>query len=78
LISFMLNNQEDIDTVAGFLVGGGNGHIKETLRKLAVGEALVQLNHPQPRDAARCRIGTEGQRQALGVSSKSAQTAARR
>jgi len=69
LISFMLNNQDDIDTVAGFMVGGAaGGHIKETLRKLPVGEALLQLNHPQPRDAARCRIGTESQRLALGLS----------
>ncbi len=68
LISFMLNNEEDIDTVAGFLVGGSrDGHVKEMLRKLPVGEALVQLNHPQPRDAARWRIGTEEQRRRLGL-----------
>ena len=66
IISFMLNNQDDIETVAGFLVGETrDGRIKEMLRKLPVGEALVQLNHPQPRDAARCRIGTEDQRRLL-------------
>jgi DNA helicase HerA-like ATPase len=68
LISFMLNNQEDIDAVAGFLVGGArDAHVKETLRRLPVGEALVQLNHPQPREAARCRIGTGAQRRLLGL-----------
>jgi len=66
LISFMLNNEEDIETVAGFFVGGSrDGHLKDNLRKLPVGEALVQLNHPQPRDAARWRIGTEEQRRNL-------------
>jgi len=44
LISFMLDNQDDVDAVAGFLVGGArDAHVKETLRKLPVGEALVQL-----------------------------------
>ena len=67
LISFMLNNQDDIETVAGYYVGGGSrdGHLRETLRRLPVGEALVQLNHPQPRDACRCRIGTEQQRRVV-------------
>jgi hypothetical protein len=52
-----------IDTVAGFLVGGSkDGRVKDMMRKLPVGEAVVQLNHPQPKDAFRCRIGTEEQR----------------
>jgi hypothetical protein len=68
LISFMLNNQDDVDAVAGFLVGGArDAHVKETLRGLPVGEALVQLNHPQPREAAKCRIGTAAQRRLLGL-----------
>lgn len=70
LISFMLNNQDDIDTVAGYFVGGSrDGRVKETLRKLPVGEALVQSNHPDPREAVRCRIGTESQRRLVVSSS---------
>jgi len=69
LVSFMLNNQDDVETVAGYFVGGlKDGRVQETLRRLPVGEAMVQLNHPQPRDAIRCRIGTEEQRR-LVVSS---------
>jgi type IV secretory pathway VirB4 component len=66
LIAFMLNNQEDAEAVAGSLAGG-DGRLRETLRRLPVGEALVQLNHPRPRDAFRCRIGTEDQRRSLGL-----------
>jgi Helicase HerA, central domain len=57
VISFMLNNTLDIETVAGYFVGGTrNDHVKDTLRQLPVGEAMLQLNHPVPRSPARCRV----------------------
>ena len=68
LISFMLNNQDDIETVAGCYVGGG---IQETATFGRPFEGSLserrscQLNHPQPRDACRCRIGTEQQRRVV-------------
>ena len=55
-ISFMLNNMLDIETVAGYFVGARDDHVKEMLRQLPVGEAVLQLNHPVPRPPARCRI----------------------
>ena len=66
LISHMLNNQEDISIVSSFLIGGSS--VKETLRKLQVGEALVQVNYPRPKNAMYCRMGTTEQRRAIGVS----------
>jgi type IV secretory pathway VirB4 component len=57
VISFMLNNMLDIETVAGFFVGGTrDNHIRDMLRQLPVGEAMLQLNHPVPKSPARCRV----------------------
>lgn len=63
IVSFMLNNVLDIETVAGYFVGGTrDGHVSEMLRLLPVGEAMLQLNHPTPKSPARCRVAraTEG------------------
>jgi DNA helicase HerA-like ATPase len=54
LISHMLNNQADIESAAGFFVGSGVG---EQLRRLPVGVAMLQENHPEPKDSLRVRIG---------------------
>ena len=57
VISFMLNNMLDIETVAGYFVSGTrDGHIHEMLRMLPVGEAMLQSNHPVPRSPVRCRV----------------------
>jgi hypothetical protein len=57
VISFMLNNMLDIETVAGYFVGGTrDDHVKDMLRQLPVGEAMLQLNHPVPKSPARCRV----------------------
>jgi len=57
VISFMLNNMLDIETVAGYFVGGTrDDHIRDMLRQLPVGEAMLQLNHPVPKSPARCRV----------------------
>jgi hypothetical protein len=42
LISHMLNNQEDIERTAGCFME--NGSIGDSLRRLAIGEATVQVN----------------------------------
>jgi hypothetical protein len=53
----MLNNILDIETVAGYFVGGTrDDHVKDMLRQLPVGEAMLQLNHPVPKSPARCRV----------------------
>jgi hypothetical protein len=57
IISFMLNNMLDIETVSGYFVGGTrDDHIRDMLRQLPVGEAMLQLNHPVPKSPARCRV----------------------
>ncbi len=57
VISFMLNNMLDIEAVAGYFVGGTrDDHVREMLRQLPVGVAVVQLNHPEPRPPARCKV----------------------
>jgi len=59
IISFMLNNMLDIETVAGYFVGGTrDDHVKDMLRRLPVGEAMLQLNHPVPRSPMRCRVAS--------------------
>lgn len=65
LVCHMLNNVEDTETAAGFFVGGKP--LAEALRRLSVGEALVQINSPVPRSAVRCRVGTREQRSMLGI-----------
>ena len=56
LISHMLNNQEDVETAAGYFVESRS--IGDSLRRLAVGEAMVQVNTPRPQNAVRCRVST--------------------
>jgi len=59
VISFMLNNMIDIETVAGYFVGGTrDDHVRDMLRQLPVGEAMLQLNHPVPKSPARCRVAS--------------------
>jgi DNA helicase HerA-like ATPase len=53
LISHMLNNKADIEATAGFFVGSGVG---DQLRKLPVGVAMMQGNHPEPKDSVRVRV----------------------
>ncbi len=55
LITHMLNNGNDIERVAGFLVGN-LASLKNLLRLQPVGHALVQVNHPTPLPAAFCRM----------------------
>lgn len=62
LVCHMLNNELDIEAAAGFFVGSS---IKDSLRKLPVGVAMVQVNHPEPKDALRVVIGTADQRSVL-------------
>ncbi len=54
LISHMLNNTDDIDAAAGFFMGGTS--VKDSLRRLSVGEAMVQINAPRPLNPVRCRV----------------------
>ncbi|MDA4123194.1 MAG: hypothetical protein OK456_08460 [Thaumarchaeota archaeon] len=54
LICHMLNNSEDIETAAGFFIGSDS--IGESLRRLPVGEAMVQVNSPKPLNPVRCRV----------------------
>jgi len=59
IISFMLNNMTDIEAVAGYFVGGTkDDHVKDMLRRLPVGEAMLQLNHPVPRSPTRCSVAS--------------------
>lgn len=53
LISHMLNNQTDIEAAAGFFIGSGVG---DQLRKLPVGVAMLQGNHPEPKEAVRVKV----------------------
>jgi DNA helicase HerA-like ATPase len=64
LICHMLNNFDDTETAAGFFMGGQQ--LRDTLRRLPVGEALVQINAPVPLNAIRCRVGTKEQRSRPG------------
>lgn len=50
LISHMLNNYMGIEAAAGFFIGSGVG---EQLRKLPVGVAMLQGNHPEPKESVR-------------------------
>ena len=50
LISFLLNNRQDVKTVSGFLAGDWEGGYYLPLRFLPVGEAILQLNHPIPKE----------------------------
>ena len=54
LISHMLNNADDIDAAAGFFMGGAS--VKDSLRRLTVGEAMVQINSPRPLSPIRCKV----------------------
>jgi uncharacterized protein len=65
LICHMLNNQVDIEATAGFFIGS---NVKDSLRRLPVGVAMLQSNHPEPRDSIRVRIGTSEQRRMLTTS----------
>jgi DNA helicase HerA-like ATPase len=60
LICHMLNNDADIEAAAGFFIGS---NVKDSLRRLPVGVGILQLNHPEPRDAVRVRMGTRDQRE---------------
>ena len=55
LVCHMLNNEPDIEAAAAFFIGSGVG---DSLRKLPVGVGMLQVNHPEPRDAIRVRMGT--------------------
>ncbi|MDG7033522.1 MAG: ATP-binding protein [Nitrososphaerota archaeon] len=59
LICHMLNNETDLEAAAGFFVGS---NVKDSLRRLPVGVGMLQVNHPEPKDAVRVRIDTDGQR----------------
>jgi DNA helicase HerA-like ATPase len=59
LICHMLNNQTDIEAAAGFFTGS---NVRDSLRRLPVGVAMLQVNHPEPKDSARIRVGTTEQR----------------
>jgi type IV secretory pathway VirB4 component len=50
LISFMLNNRQEIKIVSGFLGGEWEGGSYPPLRFLPVGHAVLQLDHPAPKD----------------------------
>jgi DNA helicase HerA-like ATPase len=65
LICHMLNNIDDTGTAAGFFVGGKQ--FSDSLRRLPVGEALVQINAPVPKNVIRCRVGTAEQRGTPGI-----------
>jgi DNA helicase HerA-like ATPase len=65
LISLMLNNEWDIERVAGFFINGASK--RQLLRRLPVGFALVQVNHPSPREPVLCRVGLEEHVNALGL-----------
>ncbi len=54
LICHMLNNAEDIETAAGFFMGGAS--TADSLRRLPVGEAMIQINSPKPLNPIRCRV----------------------
>ena len=43
-----------IDTAAGFFIGSDS--IGDSLRRLPVGEAMVQVNSPKPLNPVRCRV----------------------
>jgi len=58
LISHMLNNSDDIETSAGFFMGGTS--IADSLRRLSVGEAMIQINSPKPLTPIRCKVGAIG------------------
>jgi hypothetical protein len=62
IICHMLNNEVDIEAAAGFFIGS---NVVDSLRRLPVGVALLQSNHPEPKDPARVVIGTTDQRRAL-------------
>ncbi|MDE1852144.1 MAG: DUF87 domain-containing protein [Thaumarchaeota archaeon] len=64
LICHMLNNQLDIEYASGFFIGS---NIKDSLRRLPVGTAMLQVNHPEPKDSARVRVGTVIQRKMLAA-----------
>jgi type IV secretory pathway VirB4 component len=66
IISHMLNNERDVDTVAGYMLGA-DPMLKKLIRKLPVGYAVVQLNHPVPSPAALCHVGTDEQRREFGL-----------
>lgn len=53
LIGHMLNNQTDIEAAAGFFIGTGVG---DQLRRLPVGVAMLQGNHPEPKEALMVKI----------------------
>lgn len=61
-VCHMLNNQTDIEATAGYFIGSNVG---DSLRKLPVGVAMLQSNHPEPVEAVRLRVGTTGQRELL-------------
>jgi hypothetical protein len=50
----MLNNAEDIETTAGFFMGGSS--VSDSLRRLPVGTAMVQINSPTPLNPIRCKV----------------------
>jgi uncharacterized protein len=54
LISHMLNNSGDIEEAGSFFMGRPT--ISDSLRRLAVGEAMLQINSPKPLNPIRCRI----------------------
>ena len=56
LVSHMLNNADDVEMAAGFFLSRAS--TADSLRKLAVGEAMVQVDHPRPLSPVRCKAAT--------------------
>jgi hypothetical protein len=56
LVSHMLNNADDVEMASGFFMSKAS--TADSLRKLAVGEAMVKVNHPRPLSLVRCKVAT--------------------